>query len=233
MQSMEKVDKNDFIEMEYTGKANGEVFDSNIPEELKKLNPKAKAEKLKIVVGQGLVVPGLDKALEGKEVGKEYDVLIPAKEGFGARRRELVKTIPQKIFTEKQMVPKPGMVFALDNNLVKILAVSGARVIVDFNNPLSGKDLEYKFKIIKKIVEEKEKAEVLFEIFFRKVPEFEIKEKVIVKGVKELEMFVKVFGDRFKELLGKELVFEEKKEISVEKSEEKTEVQKVEENEKK
>ena len=102
------------------------------------------------------------------------------------------------------------MVFALDNHVVKIITVSGARVTVDFNNPLAGKDIKYKFKIIRKVSDEKEKIESLFKFFFGFVPEFEVKDKIILKGEKNLEDSINLVRDRFKELLGKELVFEEK-----------------------
>ena len=208
MSEVEKVKKNDFIELRYTGYANGELFDSNVPENLTKIHPEAKPKKLVVLVGQNLVVPGLDKALEGKEVGKDYEIEINPKEGFGDRKRELVKTIPLKIFTEKKIAPQAGMTFALDQNLVKILSVNGARVIVDFNNPLSGKTLKYEFKILRKVIEEKEKVGFLFEIFFKNVPDFEIeKEKVIVKGPKEIEIVIKAFSDKFKDFLGKPLEF--------------------------
>jgi len=205
------VQRNDFIELKYTGYSNGEVFDSNIEEDLKKLDKKAEVKEAIIVVGQGMVLAGLDRALEGKEIGKEYKIKIGYREGFGERRKELIRTIPLKAFSEKKVEPKAGMILALDNYIVKILAVSGARVIADFNNPLAGKDLEYKFKVIGKVDDENRKARTLFGAIFRFVPEFEVRDKVIVKGPKELEGVVKIFSDRFKNLMGKGLGFEEKK----------------------
>ena len=59
----ETANKKDFIELKYTGYANGEIFDSNIEEDLKRINPKAKPEKIIIAVGQDMVMKGLDKAL--------------------------------------------------------------------------------------------------------------------------------------------------------------------------
>lgn len=214
------VKKDDFVEIRYTGYANGDIFDSNIEEDLKKLNPEEKPKKTIIVVGQGMLVKGLDKALEGKEIGKEYKIEIKSKDAFGPRKQNLVKTISAKVFAEKKMNPRPGMVFAMDNMLAKVIAVSGGRVITDFNNPLAGKDLIYKITIVKKIEDEKEKCKVLFEKFFRFVPEFEIKEKIVVKGAKGLEGFVNAFNDKFKELIGKELSFKEKEKPSEEKKEE-------------
>lgn len=222
-----KIKKNDFIELKFSGYANGVLFDSNIAEDLKKLNPKEKERETIVIVGQGMVVPGLDKALEGKEIGKEYEVKFGHKEGFGERKKELMKIIPLKIFREKNMDPRPGMAFALDDMLARVIAVSGARVTVDFNNPMAGKDLEYKFKIVRKIEDEKEKCKIIFESLLRFSPEFEIRDKVIIKGPKEMEIFVNAFKNRFKEIMGKELGFEEvkkkKEETKVEKKEEKAE----------
>ena len=57
------IKKNDFIELLYTGYANGEIFDSNIESDLKLINPDSKAKKLIIAVGQDMVVKGFDRAL--------------------------------------------------------------------------------------------------------------------------------------------------------------------------
>ncbi len=233
---MEIANKKDFVEIKFTGYVNGNVFDSNIEEDLKKLDSQGKPRETIVIVGEGMLVPGFDKAIEGKEIGKEYEVNVSAKEGFGDRKRELVKTIPLKIFTEKKINPYPGMVLAMDDNLARVITVSGARVLTDFNNPLAGKDLVYKFKIVRKVIDEKEKAKALLEFMFKFVPEFEVGENVVIKGPKFIESYVTAFNPKFKELMGKELKLEEvknekkgeeKKEVVIEKSEEKKENSKV------
>lgn len=205
---METIKKNDFIALRYTGYANGDLFDSNEEENLKKIDSKAEAKEIIVSVGKKMLVEGFDKALEGKEIGKKYEVILKPKEAFGQRRQDLIKTIPLKVFTEKSVQPYPGLVLNMDNMLAKIIAVSGARVITDFNNPLSGKDIKYVFTITRKVEDEKEKAEALFKIFFKFVPEYEIKEKIIVKGPQILEEYIKVFSSQFKEMMNKELSFE-------------------------
>jgi len=220
---MEIAKKNDFVEIKYSGYANGELFDSNIEEDLKKLDQKAQAEKVIIVVGQGMVVKGFDKEIEGKEIGKEYNIKIRPKDGFGERNKELVKTMPLSLFIEKKINPYPGQVFSFDGLLGKIVAVSGARVVTDFNNPLAGKEIEYKFKIVRKVNDEKEKAEALFKVMFKFVPNFEIKDSIIVKGEELVGEFVKVFGKKIEELIGKKVKFElvEKNKSSENKAQEK------------
>lgn len=205
-----KTKKGDFLEIKYTGYANGKVFDSNVDEELKKLDPNAKAKNLIICVGKSMIITGFDNALEGKEVGRDYSVELNSEESFGERRRELVKTIPLSVFKEKNTQPQPGMVLAFDNSIARIIAVSGARVLTDFNNPLAGKKIKYEFKILRLVEDEKDKVGAVLEFFIGFLPEFEIKDKVIVKMPKELEKFVKSFSGKFKEFIGKELEFEEK-----------------------
>jgi FKBP-type peptidyl-prolyl cis-trans isomerase 2 len=218
----ETAKKKDFVELKYTGYANEKIFDSNIENDLKQIDAKAKPKEFILIIGEGLVVPGLDRALEGKEIGKEYEISVSAKDGFGERKRELVKTIPLKVFSEQKINPYPGLVLSMDNALARIITISGARVMTDFNHPLAGKDLKYKLTIAKKVTDEKEKARTALELVFRFVPEFEIKgEKVIVKGPKGIKAFVESASAKFKELEGKELGFEE---IAVKKENENKEV---------
>lgn len=211
--------KKDFIEIKYTGYSNGSVFDSNMEEELKKINPSGGTRKTIVVVGENMIVPGLDKAFEGKEVGKEYEVELSAKEGFGERKRDLVKTIPLSVFTGRKVQPRAGMVLNMDNVMARIITVSGARVITDFNNPLAGKSLKYKFTIVRIVEDEKEKIGTILELLFKFLPEFEFKEnKVFVKGPKGFEVYIKQVSEKFKEFIGKDLDFEEleKKEVKEE-----------------
>lgn len=209
-ETSETIHKNDFIEIKYTGYANNEIFDSNIEEDVKKLNPEINPQKTIIAVGHEMVIKGLDNALIGKEIGKHYEISLSSKE-FGERKRELLKTIPLKAFTEKNVNPAPGMVLTLDNVMVKIIAVSGARVTTDFNNPLSGKQIKYKITILRKVNDDKEKVDSILIYFLGFVPEYEIKDKILIKAPKQMENFVKMLSPKFKELLGKELDFEEVK----------------------
>jgi FKBP-type peptidyl-prolyl cis-trans isomerase 2 len=218
------IKKNDFIELKYTGISDGKVFDSNVEEDLKKANSELKAKEMILIVGYGILIPGLEKEIEGKEVGKEYSVKLNAKNGFGERNKNLIKVIPLRVFTEKEIMPRAGMVLNMDYSFAKVIAVSGARVTMDFNHPMAGKDLEYKFKIVRKVEDEKEKCNTVFQLFLRTIPEYEIKDKVIVKASKDSEAFIDVIKVKFKELIGKDLVFEEKK---VDKKEEKVEKKQI------
>ena len=210
----ETIKNNDFIEIEYLGRTDGEVFDTNVPEELKKINPQAEAKPLVVVAGKDMLVKGFDKELEGKEIGKKYSIKIAPEEAYGNRNPKLIKLIPKRVFSEHKMNPVAGMTVSLDNQVAKIVSASGGRVLVDFNNPLSGKDLEFDFTITKKITDIKQKINTLQEFYFRQVFEYDIDEKakkIIFKEV-QLAPVLNMFKDKFKDLVGMDLEIFAKKE---------------------
>ena len=227
---METLKKNDFVEIEFAGKIKdtGAVFDTNIEKEAEKINLKIGTKPLFICIGQEMLVRGFDKALEGKEIGKNYSIKLNPEESFGTRNKELIKIVPLAVFREKNINPSAGMMLTFDNMLARIVTVSGGRVIVDFNNPLSGKDIIYEFTIKRKINNEEEKINALQDFFFRKRFSFSSDGKKIIFE-KEAEPFLKIFRKKFSEILKKDFEIEEEK--SKEKIEEKKE-SKIEEKDK-
>jgi FKBP-type peptidyl-prolyl cis-trans isomerase 2 len=205
------IKKNDFIEIKFLAKTkDGEVFDTNILEEAKKINPNVKETfGLIISVGNKMVIEGLDESLIGKEVGKNYTEEFNAKKAFGIRNPELVKMVPLKAFTEQKINPQKGMQFSLDGNFAKIIAVSGGRILVDFNNPIAGKNVIYEYKIERKIEDIKEKVNAIQEFFIKRKFDFEIKDKKIIfklsEKEKNLEKFLKIFERFFKEMIDMEI----------------------------
>jgi len=204
---------NDFIELDFVGKVRetGEIFDTTIEEEAKKAdllkdanNEDRKFEPLRICIGQGMVVKGLDKELADKETEKDYEIELGPEDAFGKRDIKLVRIMPLSAFRERGIEPVAGMMLALDNFLVKISAVTSGRVIADFNNPLSGKHIIYKFRIKRKIDDAKEKVEILSELFFGK-PEnisMENNKAIIELKMKLPENIKEEFVKKFKEILG-------------------------------
>ncbi|MGY4884984.1 MAG: FKBP-type peptidyl-prolyl cis-trans isomerase [Nanobdellota archaeon] len=202
--------KNDFLEIEFTGRIkDGEVFDSNIPEELKKLNPDQKAKPLIFCLGQEMFLKGIEDFLIGKERGN-YEIELKPENAFGLRNPSLIQMIPLKVFIEHKINPIPGTVLNFDNKLGKVLTVSGGRTMVDFNNPLAGKEVVYNIKILRKVDDVNEKINSLNDFFFRREFKFEIKEsKIILTVDKGFKAFVELFKDKFKEMIGLELEIKE------------------------
>jgi peptidylprolyl isomerase len=194
--------KNDFIEIEFTGKIkDGEVFDSNIPEELKKLNPNQKAKPFIFSLGQDMFLKGAEEFLMGKDIGN-YEIDLKPEEAFGLRNPSFVQMIPLKVFIEHRINPVPGAVLTFDNRMGKVLTVSGGRIMVDFNNPLAGKEVVYKINVLRKVEDLNEKVRSLNEFLFRRDFKFIINgDKLIIEVDKGFKGFVELFKDKFKEML--------------------------------
>lgn len=209
-----KIKNNDFIELDFVAKIKetGEIFDTSSEEEAKREglfqeNEKARFKPLKICVGQGMVVRGFDKAIEGKEAGKEYEIELKPEEAFGKRDNKLVRIMPVSAFKERGLEPVAGMMLALDNFLVKICAVTSGRVIVDFNNPLSGRHLVYKFKINNLIGDLREQLLILSKLFIGIEPEINIENKkaIISLNVKLPPQIEEEFKKKVREILDTEV----------------------------
>ncbi len=206
----------DFVEIEFTGRTeSGEIFDSNIKEDLKNAGKELSDIKPKPFVfclGEGMFLKGVENFLIGKDIGN-YNLNLEPEKAFGKRQQQFIQMISMKIFKEKKLNPFPGAIFNFDGKMAKVLSVSGGRVLVDFNNPLSGKSVNYKLKILRKIDDMNEKTRALIDFFFRKDLKFEIKNgKIILEVEKQMTKFAELFKDKFKNLLNLELEIKESEE---------------------
>jgi len=218
---MVKIAKNDFVEIEFVGRVKDtkEIFDTNSKAEIEKNKLNFEAKPYIVCVGKSMAIRGLDIALENKEVGQEYETEIKPEEAFGKRNPAMVKMIPLKIFIDQRIMPQKGMQLSLDGMIVKVISVSGGRVLVDFNNPLSGKIVSYKYKILRKVEDQNEKVNALQDFFFRKRFDFTVKDKdVVFKVEAPLAKFIEMMAKPFEDILGMKV----KSEI-IEKKEEKKE----------
>lgn len=212
------IKKSDFIELDFTGKIHGtsDIFDTTILADAKSQGFKTEGIKPQILsIGHKMLPEGFDKDLVGKEVGKEYSVTIKPEEAFGKRNKDLIRMIPTKQFHEQKIAPTRGMQLNLDGQIVKVLSSDKGRTLVDFNNPLAGKQVTYIYKINKKIEDQKEKIIALQEYLFRHIFDYELKGKTIIFFVpKEAEQFVKMLSPKFEEILDlkiETILIEEKK----------------------
>ena len=157
---MEQIKKHDFLEIEYTGKLKEDnlIFDTTDENVAKENNLESHGyDPVVICVGEQQLLKGIDKNLEGKDIGKEYDIDINPEDAFGNKNAKLIQLIPTSKFKKQNIQPMPGMQINLDGMVGTIRTVSGGRTLVDFNHPLAGKELIYRIKINKKITDDKEK----------------------------------------------------------------------------
>ncbi len=133
-------------------KDTGELIDTTLEAEAKlyrKYVEGASYEPEVVVVGEGRFFEGFEEALENCEVGVEREFEIPPEKGFGLRDPAKVKTFPRRIFEKQSVRPEVGKEVRVNDEVGRILAVEGGRVIVDFNHALAGKVLKLKMRVVK------------------------------------------------------------------------------------
>lgn len=205
------VEKNTFIEIEYTGKTeDGEIFDSTRKDDEKIMGVNEGTFKpLKLAVGNEMIVKGLDEDFIGKEIGKDYSVKVSPEKAFGKRDPKLVQMVSMSNFNEQKVVPQKGMQFSFDGKLAKIVSVSGGRVLVDFNHSLAGKNLIYSYKILRKVEDKKEQLDSLQEFFFRQKFDSEINGNTAkIKIEKKFLPIFELMKQRFEEIISLKIEFE-------------------------
>jgi len=135
-------DKNCVVGIEYELKEAGknEILDSN-----------RGGQPLEFIMGNGHIIPGLEKALVGMKVNERGDILVKASEAYGEYQDEGVQTIPIEQFEGVEL--KEGLTLygqGEDGQTVQVTVKSfnDKEVVVDFNHPLAGKDLMFSLSVL-------------------------------------------------------------------------------------
>jgi FKBP-type peptidyl-prolyl cis-trans isomerase SlyD len=102
--------------------------------------------------GLGNLVPGLEKALEGKEVGDTVDVKLAPADGYGERDDKEIRNVPLRKFKAQRV--QVGGRYQIQGQgddgpqVVVVKSVTGDYALVDGNHPLAGMTLHFVCKVI-------------------------------------------------------------------------------------
>jgi FKBP-type peptidyl-prolyl cis-trans isomerase SlyD len=112
----------------------------------------ADSEPIQFLQGVGQILPALEKRLYGMEVGDQKTIILNPEEGYGLLdeeayadydRSEFPAEIPLKPGVELQIKDEEGT-----NHYARIEAVDARNVRLNFNQPLAGKELTFKVRIV-------------------------------------------------------------------------------------
>jgi FKBP-type peptidyl-prolyl cis-trans isomerase SlyD len=107
---------------------------------------------LEYLHGADNIVPGLEAALEGKQVGDRVQISVPPEQGYGAYddedidefdRDEIDDSDELQLGAEVEVEDDDGMIY--EGTVVEI---TDNTVVVDFNHPLAGKTLNFDVQIV-------------------------------------------------------------------------------------
>ncbi|TBR38963.1 MULTISPECIES: FKBP-type peptidyl-prolyl cis-trans isomerase [Dyella] len=108
-------------------------------------------EPLTYLHGTGQIVPGLEKAMEGRQPGDQFKVDVAPEEGYGVHHPELMQSVPREAFQGVEDI-QPGMQFQGHGPQgvinVTVTKVDNDQVHIDGNHPLAGQTLHFAIEVV-------------------------------------------------------------------------------------
>ena len=122
----------------------GTVFDSSYD----------RGETIGFTVGAGEMIPGFDAAVEGMKVGETKTIQIDPENAYGEHNPEGIQEVPKQSFPDDFQFEQ-GLVIEgnVQGQPVRgvISAVQEVSVVVDFNHPMAGKNLNFDIELVEVI----------------------------------------------------------------------------------
>jgi len=128
------------VSFDYVLTVEGEIIDKSLPE-----------QPFQYTHGEGQIIPGLAKGLEGMSVGEEKEIRIPPQEAYGLHDPQAFYEISSKSLP-KDLKPQIGMYLQMRTPEgrtlpVRISEIKENTIVLDLNHPLAGKTLIFHVKI--------------------------------------------------------------------------------------
>lgn len=118
----------------------GEVLDSSIGDEA-----------LVYLHGEGNIISGLEKALDGKAVGDKFNVRLAAADAYGEFMEDRIQVISRAMFEGVDEL-EVGMQFQADVSdgpgIVTITNIDADNITIDGNHPLAGEPLTFAVEVV-------------------------------------------------------------------------------------
>lgn len=121
---------------------NGEVLDKSEDQ-----------KPLEFVQGRGQIIPGLESALYGMQIGEEKEVVVSPEEGYGEYDEEDRDVIPRKSFPSHLDLTE-GMGLRLRDKktgevyTAYVAELDEEKAVLDYNHPLAGETLHFQVRVV-------------------------------------------------------------------------------------
>ena len=132
-----RIEKGRVVDIDYSlHLGDGNVVDKSEP-----------GEPLTYLQGEGDIVPGLESALEGAQVGDRRQVVVAPVDGYGEHDPRGIQRVPRQAYPA-DFQPQVGMELSAqgpdgDEVAFVIQRVEPDAVTIDLNHPLAGKTLHF------------------------------------------------------------------------------------------
>lgn len=136
-----KAAKDTVITLHYDLTSGGEAVESS-----------RQGEPLKVLLGHGQLIKGLENAIDGRDAGDTFQVELAPEDAYGERREGAIQRVPKKYFNHAKKL-KPGMTTVLSlkeggQRAVTVHKIGMTTVDVDTNHPMAGKALTFAVELV-------------------------------------------------------------------------------------
>ena len=138
-----KADKNKVVVFDYVlrDKETGEIIDASSQH----------GEPIKVLFGYGQIIPGLEHRMIGMQPGEKKTIEVPAEEAYGLPSQQLIQEVPREYFGDIQL--QEGMMLTATTEDghpfdFRVVSFDDAKVVIDMNHPLAGKDLIFDIHVL-------------------------------------------------------------------------------------
>jgi FKBP-type peptidyl-prolyl cis-trans isomerase SlyD len=118
----------------------GEIIDSS-----------SSGDPLVYMHGNGNLIPGLERELDGKKASDKLNVRIAPEDAYGVMDESLIQKVPRSAFGSQAQIAV-GMQFQTQSNhgaqTVTVTKVADDFITVDGNHPLAGQFLNFDVEVI-------------------------------------------------------------------------------------
>ncbi len=136
-----KIDKDSFVSIDYLIRLGDK---ETYP-------PSGKPEEISFCMGWGVMPAKLEEAMLGLQENDQRNLHLTPEQAYGEVDRELIMEVPRSDFAPDVEL-RPGLVFETEGEegqpvyfIVK--EVRADEVVIDFNHPLAGRELEVSFTV--------------------------------------------------------------------------------------
>ena len=135
-----KIENNSVVRFHYTVSEQGQG----------QLESSRETEPLSVLIGHGNIIPGLEVAMKGREVGETFDITVGPDQAYGEHREGLTQRVPRKHFKGAKLAPGMQVVLPTDQGqrAMTVKKVGISVVDVDLNHPMAGKVLNFAVEIL-------------------------------------------------------------------------------------
>lgn len=108
-------------------------------------------EPLTYIQGKGNIIPGLERALAGRQTGETLTAVVEPEDGYGVKNKDLIQSIPLTSFQDPTAV-EVGARFQVQTSngthVATVTEIAEKTATLDLNHPLADERLHFAVEIM-------------------------------------------------------------------------------------